>query len=80
MPPDLGTEEFLLIFGANVERERLRCKLTQEEVAEQLGISVRTYQRYEQGAVNVPLGRLRRLKQIFKCEDADLMRVPEDEK
>lgn len=61
--------------GQAIARERQSCKLTQEEVAERLGIGMEAVSRMERGLVVPTVVRLAELAQIFECELADLLRA-----
>ena len=41
------------VFGANVRRERVRKKLTQDELAERAEIATRNLQKIEAGEINI---------------------------
>ena len=60
-------------FGASVRRERVRLKMTQEQLAEQVGFYPRTVQKIEAGEINVPLTTLARLQAALGCEWAELL-------
>ena len=49
-------------FGASVRRERVRQKLTQEQLAERRRFFPRTVQKIEAGTTNVPLTTLARVR------------------
>lgn len=51
----------------NIRAERNRTKLTQEIVAEKLGISTKTYISYEEDAQSVKATTLYKLSVIFNC-------------
>ena len=62
-------------FGANVRRERVRRKLTQEQLAEQVGFYPRSVQKIEAGEINVPLTTLARVQAALGCRWDDLIGV-----
>lgn len=55
-------------FGAAVRRERLGRGLTQEALAEKLGLYPRSVQKIEAGQINVPLTTLERVRAALGCE------------
>lgn len=55
------------IIANNIRAERNRNDLTQEETAEFLGITVRTYNTYENDAKNIGAFMLGKLANLFKC-------------
>lgn len=59
--------------GRAVARQRMRCKMTQEEVAERLGIGNEAVSRIERGVVMPNIERLMQFAEIFGCEAADLL-------
>jgi len=61
--------------AANIRAERSRTKLSQEEVAAKLGLTRRTYLKYEEDASIVKTGTLVRLADMFGC-DIDAFYLP----
>ena len=59
--------------GQAIARQRVRCKLSQEQVAERLGIGSEAVSRIERGIVMPNVERLVALSEIFGCETADLL-------
>jgi len=58
----------------NIKMYRNRCNLTLEEVANKLGVSKATLQRYESGVIsNIPSEKIERLAEIFGITPAQLM-------
>lgn len=55
------------VFGANVRRERVRKKLTQEMLAERAGIAARNLQKVEAGEINLLLTTAFRLQLALRC-------------
>ena len=55
----------------NIRAERNRKKLTQKEVADRLGITVRTYLKYEKDAENIKATTLYVLSKLFMCNISD---------
>jgi transcriptional regulator with XRE-family HTH domain len=64
---------FLAQVGGNVRRLRVARKLTQERLAELVGINPRTVQKIEAGKLNVLATTLERLKEALKCDWDELM-------
>lgn len=60
--------------GRAIARERMRCKLTQDQVAEHLKIGPEAVSRMERGIVTPSLARLFELAALFDCEASDLLR------
>lgn len=63
-------KEISKIISSNIRAERARCGLTQEEVANRLNISARTYIRWEQ-ETNIDCIDLYRLSNVFDCKIED---------
>ena len=61
------------VVGRAIARQRMRCKLSQEEVAEKLGIGSEAVSRIERGKVMPNIERLAELAMIFGCETAELL-------
>ena len=59
--------------GQAIARQRVRCKLSQEQVAERLGSGSEAVSRIERGIVMPNVERLVELSEIFGCETADLL-------
>lgn len=58
----------LKIFGANLRRERLARRITQESLAELADLNLRTLQKIEAGQTNVLLTTAIRLKNALRCD------------
>jgi transcriptional regulator with XRE-family HTH domain len=71
----LGQEqvELLKAVGGNVRRLRLRTKLTQERLAELIGVYPRTVQKIEAGKLNILATTLGRLQAALGCSWEELM-------
>lgn len=76
LPPDCQT--FLRKFTIRLRFYREACNLSQAEVASQLKIGLRSYQRYETGESSPPLCLLFQLAHILRVNPEDLIaeRVP----
>ncbi len=59
--------------GANVRRLRIKGKLTQERLAELVGLNPRTIQKIEAGKLDILCTTLIRLQSALKCEWDELM-------
>jgi DNA-binding XRE family transcriptional regulator len=51
--------------GADLERARLRRSMSQEMLAERIGVSTKTVQRMEQGYAGIAVQHLARAMQVF---------------
>lgn len=61
-------------FGANVRRERVERRLTQEKLAEMINVNPRTVQKIEAGQLNILLTTILRLQAALACTWDSLMR------
>ncbi|NUA25977.1 helix-turn-helix domain-containing protein [Cupriavidus basilensis] len=61
------------VVGRAIARQRIAANLTQEQVAERLGIGNEAVSRMERGVVMPTIGRLAELADIFQCETSDLL-------
>jgi len=59
--------------SAALKRRRKALSLSQEDVADLLGIVTRQYQKIEAGEVNVTLRTLARLATVLRSEPRDLI-------
>ncbi|SFI22746.1 Helix-turn-helix [Pseudomonas syringae] len=59
--------------GRAISKQRTRCGLTQEEVAERLGVGNEAVSRIERGVVVPNIARLLEFAAIFNCEAAELL-------
>ncbi|HBP1729219.1 helix-turn-helix domain-containing protein [Pseudomonas aeruginosa] len=67
------SKQLAKVVGQAIARQRVRCKLSQEQVAERLGIGSEAVSRIERGVVMPNVERLAELASIFGCETADLL-------
>ncbi|MBT8768727.1 helix-turn-helix domain-containing protein [Metapseudomonas boanensis] len=67
------SKELAELVGQAIARQRARCELSQEQVAERLGIGSEAVSRIERGIVMPNVERLVELAAIFGCETADLL-------
>ncbi|HBO1995407.1 TPA: helix-turn-helix transcriptional regulator [Pseudomonas aeruginosa] len=61
------------VVGQAIARQRVRCGLSQEQVAEKLEIGSEAVSRIERGIVMPNVERLVELAAIFNCDAADLL-------
>ena len=73
MPLTARQSTFLAAVGGNVRRLRVARKLTQEALAELVGVNPRTVQKIEAGKLNILATTLERLKVALKCDWDELM-------
>ena len=73
MPLTAKQSTFLAAVGGNVRRLRVARKLTQERLAELVGVNPRTVQKIEAGRLNILVTTLERLKVALKCDWDELM-------
>lgn len=59
--------------GQVIARQRAACGMSQEQVAERLGIGTEAVSRIERGVVTPNVDRLVELAAIFGCDAADLL-------
>ena len=59
--------------GASIASRRTMARMSQENLAEELGIGLQAVSRLERGAVTPSLARLYELAAIFKCRVGDLL-------
>lgn len=71
--PDTDLERLAEVVGRAIAKHRTASELTQEEVAEQLGIGNEAVSRMERGLVMPTVARLVELAEIFDCDIADLL-------
>jgi transcriptional regulator with XRE-family HTH domain len=71
--PKTDSKQLAKLVGQAIARQRVRCMLSQEQVAEKLGIGSEAISRIERGIVMPNVERLVELAAIFGCETADLL-------
>ena len=59
--------------GRAISKQRVRCGLTQEAVAERLGVGNEAVSRVERGVVIPNIARLLEFAEMFGCETAELL-------
>ncbi|MDY3281450.1 helix-turn-helix domain-containing protein [Dysosmobacter sp.] len=57
----------------NIEAERVRCGLTREAMAEQLGVSRGTLRNWLQGNTEIPASKLAEMARLFHCSSDYLL-------
>ena len=57
----------LKTLGANIRRERMRHKLTQEKLAEAVELHPRTVQKIEAGQTNILITTMLRIQKALRC-------------
>ncbi|MEW6343168.1 MAG: helix-turn-helix transcriptional regulator [Pseudomonadota bacterium] len=67
------SEDLAVVVGRAIAKQRIASELTQENVAELLGIGLEAVSRMERGVVIPTVVRLFELADIFECEAADLL-------
>jgi transcriptional regulator with XRE-family HTH domain len=73
VPKDSKIQAQLKAFGANVRRERTARRVTQERLAEQTDLNVRTVQKIESGSINVLVTTAMRVQKALGCPWTKLM-------
>lgn len=73
MPLTLSEIPELARFGANVRRERVARKITQEKLAELMEVNPRTVQKIEAGKLNILFTTILRLQSALGCSWDSLM-------
>lgn len=71
--PSFDEDQLAQVVGKTIARYRQARRLTQEEVAEQLGIGNEAVSRIERGIVMPTIARLVELANIFQCDTSDLL-------
>ena len=66
-------KEELLKFGKNVKIERIKKDLTQEQLAERMGLSANYVARIECGRQNMSLGKVLELSEYLDTEIKNLL-------
>lgn len=61
------------LVGKAIAKQRIHAGLSQEQVAEQLGIGSEAVSRIERGVVMPNIERLMQFAEIYGCEAADLL-------
>lgn len=73
MPLSPSIARQLKAFGANLRRERVARKVTQERLAELADLNIRTLQKIEAGQTNILVTTAGRLRDALGCQWPALM-------
>lgn len=76
MSESKSARRLMLRFGLRVREERLRCKFTQEQLAEKLGLAPRWMQDIEAGTANLTLSSIAALCGALGVEANELFLPP----
>ncbi|MGU7776301.1 helix-turn-helix domain-containing protein [Burkholderia sp. MR1-5-21] len=71
--PKGQTDDLAAAVGRTIAKQRIASGLTQEQVAEALGIGLEAVSRMERGVVIPTVVRLFELADIFQCDAADML-------
>ena len=74
----MGEENFVIIIGNNISTSRRKLKLTQETLAEMIGVNQDTISRVEKGTTPPKVAKLPDYAKALKCSVLDLLRTPDD--
>jgi transcriptional regulator with XRE-family HTH domain len=73
VPKDSKIQAQLKAFGANVRRERVARRMTQEKLPELVDLNIRTIQKIEAGDINVLVTTAMRIQRALGCSWGKLM-------
>ena len=73
---DKDQAALLQAIGANVRRLRIEADLTQEKLAELVGINPRTVQKIEAGKLNILVTTFSRIQSALGCQADQLVPAP----
>ena len=76
---DLPPDNLQAIFGQNLKIARLKCGLTQMELAEAAGMSNRYVSEVELGKINVTLYTMKKLAEVVSHDVSEMIRLAQDE-
>lgn len=71
--PSIDKSRIAEVVGRAIAKHRVASNLTQEQVAERLGIGNEAVSRIERGIVIPTIARLVELAEIFDCDASDLL-------
>jgi transcriptional regulator with XRE-family HTH domain len=71
--PDERARIDLKRIGANIRRERVKARLTQERLAERADLNIRTLQKIEAGELNILVTTLMRIRRALRCSGEHLL-------
>ena len=63
----------LQVIGKSLQKRRIKTGYSQEEVADRLGITPKSYGDYERGDATPDILRLIRIAEIFECQLEELL-------
>lgn len=66
----------LKTFGGNVRRVRVQQNLTQERLAEMVGLHLRTIQKIEAGKVSILFTTIMRIQRALRCPWENILGKP----
>jgi len=66
-----------VVVGSNIRQRRRALKVSQEALAEAVGVTFQQVQKYERGANRVSASCLFEICRALKCHPADLMPAPD---
>ncbi len=69
-----AVQKQLQTFGGNVRRLRAERNVTQEKLAEQADLNIRTIQKIEAGQTNILITTAARIQKALSCDWDKLMR------
>ena len=72
---DISKEELLKKFGLNVKIARLKKGLTQEQLAEMMGIHLTYIAKIETGKINMSLGKILEISKTLKTDINKLLYI-----
>ncbi len=64
----------------NMRKQRRLAGLSQEEMGRRLGVTLRSYARWERGETAGHVGRVDAIAKALKCKPEDLMPEPEEDR
>jgi transcriptional regulator with XRE-family HTH domain len=73
VPLDNSERKLLKTLGANVRRARQNAAMTQEALAEKVGLNPRTVQKIETGSLNLLITTVTRLKHVLGIDWDELL-------
>ncbi len=72
---DISKEELLKKFGLNVKIARLKKGLTQEQLADMMGIHLTYIAKIETGKINMSLGKILEISKTLKTDINKLLYI-----
>ncbi len=68
----MGKNELSVVFGSNIQRKRKQLGMTQDELAEHLGIGQQSLSRMERGTMAPKFERLQDIASVLHCSVPEL--------